>query len=44
MTKNEFERFCSSLYASYVNISRKEGREPIGFRLFKSRMRIWEEW
>lgn len=42
MTKEQFNAFMSSFYAAYVNVSRKQGMEPIDYRQFKVRMRIWE--
>lgn len=44
MSKTEFEELTTALYAAYVNIKRKRGKQPMEFRLFKVRMRIWEEW
>ena len=42
MTKEQFDEFMASFYAGYVNIARKHGLEPIEYRLFKYRMKIWE--
>lgn len=42
MTKEQFNAFMSSFYAAYVNVSRKNDLEPIDFRTFKVRMKIWE--
>ena len=44
MSKELFEQMCASLYASYVNIWKKHDLEPMPYRLFKVRMRIWREW
>ena len=42
MTKQQYNAFMSSFYAAYVNVSRKNDLEPIDFRTFKVRMKIWE--
>ena len=42
MTKRQFDKFMDGFYAAYVNVSRKNGLEPIAFWQFKVRMRIWE--
>lgn len=44
MSKAEFDELVGALYGAYVNIKRKRGKEPMEYRLFKVRMRIWEEW
>lgn len=42
MTSKQFNAFMSSFYAAYVNVSRKNDMEPIGYREFKVRMKIWK--
>ena len=42
MSNELFDLMCMSLYGSYVNISRKYDVEPISYKLFKVRLRIWE--
>ena len=42
MSKQEFEEMVNRLYGAYVNIVRKQGFEPIEFRQFKVRFKIWE--
>jgi hypothetical protein len=44
MSKQELHELWQGMYASYVNITRKNGREPIPFKAFRSRMAIWREW
>ena len=42
MTKEQFDKFVNSMYASYVNNAKKLGMDVIEFRQFKMRMKIWE--
>lgn len=42
MTKEQFDKFTNAMYASYVNVARKMGLNPIEYRQFRMRMRIWE--
>ena len=42
MSKQEFDEFVSAFYASYVNVAKKRGMEPIEYRQFRMRMKIWE--
>ena len=41
-TEEQFEQMVASLYTAYVNICGKHDVEPIPYRLFKVRMKIWE--
>ena len=40
--KRTFDLFMGAFYSAYVNIAKKLGMEPIEFRQFKTRMKIWE--
>lgn len=44
MSRAEFDEMVCALYGAYVNIKRKRKQQPMEYRLFKVRMRIWEEW
>ena len=42
MNHKQFDEMVSALYTSYVNLARKHGIDPIGFKTFKIRFKIWE--
>lgn len=42
MSKSEFEEMVNRMYAAYTNIVKKMGHEPVEFRQFKTRFKIWE--
>lgn len=44
MNKREFEEMVTRLYAAYTNIVKKMGHEPVEFRQFKVRFKMWKEW
>lgn len=44
MSEKELDEMVCALYGAYVNIKRKRKQQPMEYRLFKVRMRIWEEW
>ncbi len=42
MSKREFDEMVNRMYAAYTNIVKKMGHEPVEYRQFKVRFRIWE--
>ena len=44
MSNQEFDELVSAFYGAYQNIKRKRNQEPMPYRMFKARFRIWKEW